>query len=260
MEFRDLSRLQSALKQLDDNQIWAPIYLEPSIQEQFNQIVDIVEESKTWPAKRNHEKGKIFERLLGIVFRRFQIGSVESDFEAGDNQIDHEFKFMDLYTTNFVQQVGSTIVCECKNEKSPVNVTYVSKLVELCETRKSKLGIFFSIVGLTGKGWIFAEGKRKKNFLKHEIAIISFTFDEIKQLSKVGSTNFYSLLKRKYQQLIDEVDEDLDDIKNYPKEDLYSYGSRLKSNIYFLKEEKIISEDCYQNALQQIENKYIKGT
>ncbi|MDL0413704.1 hypothetical protein QQP00_00190, partial [Clostridioides difficile] len=67
-----------------------------------------------------------------------------------------------------------------KNWKSrKVDVGMVSKLAEICNKNNAGLGIFISLNGLTGKGWQYAEGKRRKLYLSDKMPIISFTVDEI---------------------------------------------------------------------------------
>ncbi len=246
----EYSKLQNILKLLGDDVIWKPFHLDPQAQEEFNTLLVEVEESQSWPSKFNQRKGKLYEKLIRVVLDRFQVGITDSDFYEGDNQIDHEFRFHDQFNSLFTQQVGATFICECKNEQTPVDVTYVSKLIELCDARKSKFGIFFSIKGLTGRGWIFAEGKRKKNFLRHGIAIISFTFDEVKQLV---TKNLYTLMKDKYSMLVREVDEELDDIRQYPQEDLHSFHSRLKSTVKQMFQMGLIDREIHDSITQKID-------
>ncbi|MDA5107865.1 hypothetical protein O3V59_05810 [Brevibacillus thermoruber] len=250
---QELSKLQDVFKRLSDDKIWIPFADDSAAMHKFLSLIDEVEHSQSWPSTHNQRKGKVYEKLIRVVLDQFQVGETESDFRVGDNQIDHEFRFNDFFVTHFTQETGQTIICECKNEKSPVDVTYMSKLIELCENRKSKLGIFFSIVGLTGKGWVYAEGKRKKNLLKHGIAIISFTFEEIKQLTK---KNFYTLIKEKFEKLVREVDEELDDIRQYPQEDLYSFNSRLKSTVNELFRLNLIDDESRTKILSKIDKLY----
>lgn len=240
MNLSDLTTLRNFVRGLKDDQVWVPLANEPSVLQDFKSLVEEVEDSKKWPASRNHEKGKLFEKLIRLVLSRFSVGDTDSDFTVGDNQIDHEFKFIDDYITLFTEQIGRTIVCECKNEQSPVDVSYISKLIELCETRESRFGIFFSIVGLTGRGWIYAEGKRKKNFLRKKLGIISFSLKEIKELE---NSNLFTLIKNKYQNLIDEIDDESDDIRKYSGDELQSFSRRLKKTTEEMKKLNLISEE-----------------
>ncbi|WP_281998501.1 hypothetical protein [Priestia flexa] len=252
----DYTLAATLLAQLDDSQIWNPITINPSVEKKFDDLVKEVQDSKNWPQERNHEKGKLLEKLVGLILNQFQVATIDSDFTIQDNQIDHEIIFHDQYNANFIKQVGSVAVCECKNEKSKVDVSYMAKLIELCECRNARFGIFVSLKGLTGKGWIHAEGKRKKNFLRKGIGIIHFTFDELKTLKQ---NNFYTLMKHKFKLLVDEVDEEFDDIYDagqHTKEEKLSFDNRIKHNIKELLRLELITNDDYTNICKKVDSIY----
>jgi hypothetical protein len=256
MNISELSKIKETLKKMTDPMVWEPIQNDDKLLSEFNLLVNQIEESKEWPRERNHEKGKLLEKLMGIVLNRFTIAEVHSDFSVQDNQIDHELEFLDLYVTNFTKLVGYKVVCECKNERGKVDVSYMAKLIELCETRKANLGIFVSMHGLTGQGWIFAEGKRKKNFLRKGIAIIHFSIDEIK---KLNDENFYSLMKLKFKMLVDEVDEsldDLEDLQRYSEEEKAIFGVRLLNNLDQFKSFGLLEDEEYEKIATKIKNTY----
>lgn len=256
MNFSDLSKLKETLKKMTDAMVWVPLQDDEEILKQFNSLVSQIEESKEWPRERNHEKGKLLEKLMGIVLNRFTLADVHSDFSVQDNQIDHELEFIDSYVTNFTKVAGYKAVFECKNEKGKVDVSYMAKLIELCEARKANLGIFVSMQGLTGQGWIFAEGKRKKNFLRKGIAIIHFSIDEIKKLNE---SNFYSLMKLKFKMLVDEVDEcldDLEDLQRYSEEEKTILGVRLINNLDHFMKFGLLEEGDYEKILTKVKTTY----
>ncbi|MCY7761161.1 restriction endonuclease [Bacillus spizizenii] len=230
MDKADFTSIKTLLSQLGDDQIWKPIW-GSEVEHEFDLLIEEIIQSQNWPPSRNHEKGKKFEKLIGLLLNQFQVVEITSDFTPKDNQIDHELKFLDMFRTNLISKIGDTIICECKNEKTKVDVTYMAKLIELCESREAKTGIFFSIQDLTGKGWVHAEGKRKKNFLRKGVIIIHFNFKEIKSLK---TKNLYTLIRKKVQMLIDETEECLDDIhedKRYSLEEKTAFNIRLLNNV-----------------------------
>ncbi|PGT49814.1 hypothetical protein COD13_29025 [Priestia megaterium] len=256
MKLSELSKLKETFKTMGDPLVWSPIQEDEEVLAEFELLVSKIEESKGWPKERNHEKGKLLEKLTGIVLNRFNVAEVHSDFSVQDNQIDHELEFIDLYVTNFTKEAGYKAVFECKNEKGKVDVSYMAKLIELCETRKANLGIFISMQGITGQGWIYAEGKRKKNFLRKGIAIIHFTIDEIKELKE---KNFYTLMKLKFKMLVDEVDESLDDIEElqrYSKEEQSTLSARLINNLDQFKKFGLIENEDYEKIVAKVRDTY----
>jgi hypothetical protein len=257
IDFSDLSKLKNSVSKLTDPLVWMPLSNEPDVESEFDDLVRLVEESKNWGKERNHEKGKLLEKLMGLVLNRFTMANVKSDFSEQDNQIDHELEFLDIYVTNFTKRAGHIAICECKNEKGKIDVSYMAKLIELCESRSATLGFFVSLNGLTGQGWIYADGKRKKNFLRKGIAILHFTFDEIKTLKQ---NNFYTMFKNKFQNLIAEVDESLDDIveiRKLEKEEKTPFGNRLINNINEFRKLDLIEECDYVKIIDKIKTIYI---
>ncbi|MGG0794521.1 hypothetical protein ABE137_11010 [Brevibacillus laterosporus] len=250
MQLQEYSRLKDLMALFSDDLIWVPFTDKDGSLNEFKQQVALVEKSIT---SRETNKGPLLEKLVGLILKRFDAGTFQSDLKVNDNQIDHEFKFIDDFYNHFTAKIGGTLVCECKNENSPVNVGYVSKLLEICENRQSKLGIFFSIKGFTGNGWIFAEGKRRKNFLRKNIAILLFTLKEIKLLE---NHNFFTLLKNKYQQLVDECEDCVDDVQKYPDEEFKQFRDRLCTTIDQLLKIKLISPSDHTDIMQKISQKY----
>ncbi|MCY8010351.1 restriction endonuclease [Bacillus haynesii] len=255
----DFTTIKDLIKKLDDDNFWEPI-CNSAVEEKFDHLIEEIVQSQNWPSSRNHEKGKLFEKLIGLILNQFQIAEITSDFTVKDNQIDHEIKIAEMFRTNFTAKIGDTIICECKNEKTKVDVTYMSKLIELCESRDAKTGIFFSIQGLTGKGWIHAEGKRKKNFLRKGLIIIHFNFEEIKSLK---TKNLYTLIKKKVQMLVDETEESLDDIyvdKRLTLEEKIAFNVRLLNNVKQFERLGLINKGEALKIERKINNLYCADT
>ncbi len=251
----DFDSLQRFLKQIDDNSIWQPFYEDHKRLETFIDTCNEIRKSEHWGKERNKEKGILLEKLMKQVFERFVfIKHIEHDKLAGDNEVDLYIHLNDNIPLEFITSVKKCIICECKNVwNSSIDVGIVSKLSELCETRGSGLGIFVSIKGISGRSWVYGEGKRRKLYIKTGIPIISFTLNEIEQLQYKGY-NFYTLIRRKMNELIDEVEFDGDKLVRL--KNTGDFVETLIHNVESFKKIGLLTEEETINVMQRIEEKY----
>ncbi|OJT85096.1 hypothetical protein BM534_18635 [Clostridioides difficile] len=129
----------------------------------------------------------------------------------------------------------------------------VSKLAEICNKNNAGLGIFISLNGLTGKGWQYAEGKRRKLYLSDKMPIISFTVDEITKL-KYKRYNLLTMIKCKMQALIDEMEFAGGELRLLESE--LGFIDCLNENIESLKMLGLITEVEYNNIKVRINHRY----
>ncbi|NEU63564.1 hypothetical protein [Paenibacillus sp. ALJ109b] len=209
MNITDFSDFKLIAESLGDHIFWKP--LELSEIEEVSKYIDKLNESKSWNRGRNQEKGALLEDFAVYVFARFQGVEVEKNRRPTDNETDVEVTLSEIFAPEFMRQyLSPKIICEYKNKAtSSVDIGMVAKLAELLPSRGSKIGIFFSINGISRNGWRYGEGKRKKILLKTGIPIISFRIDELRQL--LDGRNFYTMIKEKIKNLYDEIDDDSPD-------------------------------------------------
>ena len=251
----NLENFSNYLSMCSDDLIWKPFFDDECVLFEFNSLLKKIDESKKWDKKRNHEKGKILEDLVKLIMSRFTIlKDISINKSTTDNELDIFLNFNDNVPMPFLCDIKSKIICECKNWKSrKVDVGMVSKLVEVCNKNNAGLGIFISLNGLTGSGWQYAEGKRRKLYLSEKIPIISFTIDELKNLKYEGY-NIFTMIKSKRQALIDEMEFDGGHLKSVESEsDFLSY---LNDNIDSFKNLELITSIEYKNIKTRIESKY----
>lgn len=214
----ELDDIQDVMENAGDDVIWRPFFNDYSVLEKFNELMSKIEESQKWNKTRNKEKGTLLEELMQLVSSRFIMAYTYSQEITTDNEIDLNIKFNEVVSTHFIKKNLSHFICECKNvATSSINVGTVAKLVELCQCNGAGLGIFISHKGVSGIGWKHGEGKRRKLFLSKGLPIISFKLAELQALSS-KDTNFYTMIKEKYQMLIDEVDYDGPSLKGIKKD------------------------------------------
>ncbi|PEK39097.1 hypothetical protein COF81_16575 [Bacillus pseudomycoides] len=234
----------------DDN-IWRPI--SSNEKEDFLQLIQNVREAFHNGTKQ--QKGQTLEILMTYIYQRFKHIHVYDNVQRGDNQIDHIIEFIDGMTPTFIHHnIGLTLVGESKNHNKSISVREVADLNELLRSKYSKLGIFSSYKSFSkGKSlWHFAEGKRRKLALSDKRVIIGFNINELESLTE---NNFYTMLKQKYQNIVDEIEDD------YSDENIkLPYHDRLFLSLKNLHERKIIDETSYQNGIKEICSKYGETT
>lgn len=238
-----------------DKKIWKPILKKDY--GRFDLLISNVHEAFKFGSKK--EKGDSLENLMTFVYKQFKHIKVYYNIRSSDNQIDHIIEFIDGVTPTFINDhVGLRIVGESKNHKTSIGSREVANLDELLRDKNSRFGIFSSYKPFS-KGttmWANAEGKRRKLALWHNYkrVIIGFTIDEIATLKE---NNFYTLLKQKYRQLVDDLEDDNSDLlsKSQLNEE-YSY--RLYYSLLELNKKGIIDYTSLSEGITKIEMTYGK--
>lgn len=250
MNIQDFSQLKAIIDQLDDNFFWKPLnHDEVTLIDNF---LTKIEESKKWLPERNREKGALLEDLAEFLFIRLQGVTVIKNKRPADNETDVEITLNEALCNQFMRDyLAPKIICECKNKaKSSVDVGMVAKLAEILPTRGSRIGMFISINGISGYGWRYGEGKRKKILLKTNMPIISFRVAELSALK--DGKNFYTMMKEKIKRLFDEVDDESPDA---PDTSHVEYRKRMREIIAHLEKCKIINykeAECLQGRLSEL--------
>lgn len=248
---RDSVTLTSYKNKTDDNTFWKPI-LTQAERQQFKKLMDSVE--ITLKTGTNNEKGKALENLMTFIYSRFVGVDVIPNIRLLDNQIDHEIIFPDFGAPNFVVNcIGPKLIGESKNHKGSISSREVDNLDGLLKIRHSKLGIFSSYYSFSrGKRsiWENAEGKRRKLalFSNFNRVIIGFHFGDFKKI--LEGSNFYSMIKEKYNMLIDEVDDD------YVEDNKNPYHIRVLGTLEYLSKVGIIPDQHLDTYKQRLIEKY----
>ncbi|KEO83876.1 hypothetical protein [Tumebacillus flagellatus] len=256
MTFDDFTHIQKLLEECNDNIIWNPIADQESVNV-FDYFISEIEASQEWKKELNWKKGRLLEEFAEFLFRRFVfLDDIKANRLAGGNETDIEVIFGDKPKPSFVNDfIGTNIICECKNKKSAsIDVGTVTKLDELLDSRRSRFGVFISILGIGGSGWKFGEGKRKKLFIRSDRKkpIISFTVNELSKL-RDGKSNFYTMLKQKVHLLLDEVDDEAPDLPSYSNPD---YLRNILMIVDHFARNQLASEEEITNIRNRISLRY----
>lgn len=237
-----------------DHLVWQPIAAE-SDRELFLSLIEEVKIAFEGDDKK--EKGDSLENLMTFVYQRFdEVATVYPNLFNGDNQIDHIIEFNDGLVPPFIYNyIGLRMIGESKNHKKSIGVREVADLNELLRSKHAKVGIFSSIKtfskGRNGNLWQFAEGKRRKLSLSRNVIIIGFTLEELESLVH---NNFYTMLKQKYFNLIDEIEDDYTDhIEDNHK---LPYQNKIYSVLKQLEKNEILSEEEVIEATKRVIDRY----
>ncbi|MFF2449388.1 hypothetical protein ACFVSW_20300 [Neobacillus sp. NPDC058068] len=234
-----------------DNKIWRPIPKRDF--SKFDKMILAVNTAFESGSKK--EKGDTLEKLMTYIYNRFKHIRVYENVRSTDNQIDHIVEFIDGVTPAFINHyVGLRMIGESKNHNKSIGSREVADLYELLRDKGSRLGIFSSYKSFS-KGnsmWMNSEGKRRKLALWHhyEKIIIGFTIIELASLKE---NNFYTLIKQKYYQIVDELKDDYTDT-----DEKSPYHHQLFHSLVELHKNGIIDSNTLEDGKSKIESVYGK--
>ncbi|MFP3356888.1 restriction endonuclease [Planococcus sp. SIMBA_143] len=158
------------------------------------------------PNSDTTEKGKQLEMLTKSMFDLIGFFDSYANIHTSTNEIDFFCKLSpsgrNAKSKGFIGFEDEFLV-ECKNYASKVGVTYVGKFASLLQAHNKKFGIMVSSKGITGNGWNDSIGLTKKLYLKSDILIISFDFDDFQSLNE---ESFFSIVERKKDEIINDSD------------------------------------------------------
>jgi hypothetical protein len=232
-----------------DNLVWKPIANYQK--DYFLSLVSAVRDSID--SSDRNQKGTALENLMTFIYERFNdFAYIHPNVNVGDNQFDHIIEFLDGMVPTFIHNfVGMRIIGESKNHKKSISVREVADLDELLRYKRARLGIFSSVRsfsrGKKGSPWQYAEGKRRKLSLARNRVILGFTLDELETLTE---NNYYTMIKEKFFNFIDEIDDD------FTEDDDIPYHERLYNSLLQLRKNLILDEEPFQIGVKKIIEKY----
>lgn len=183
---------------------------------------------------READKGKLLEQVMYSIFTQgySTIWDCRKNCRTSTNEIDLQLNWTENARLAHIDAsfpcFGESFLCECKNYKGAVNVTYVGKFYSLLKVTNSQVGILISWEGISGRGsWSDSKGLIKKIALRENVYIIVIDKDDLKKIyEKEG--NILSIIYDKYIALKNEIDystyikphENEEKFKNESKESL----------------------------------------
>lgn len=146
------------------------------------------------------EKGRVLEEfaielLSGISLLEF----AERRVRTKTSEIDAVFHVTAAPGT-LCQEWGGLLLVECRNRKEKFDAGAVSKFAQMLRHRDAKVGIVFSLAGLTGKVGRDARGQIADEYLASQRLILVLDESDIEAVVR-GKTNLYRLLRERDRSL-----------------------------------------------------------
>lgn len=155
-----------------------------------------------------HTKGALLEKLSRILFDNSMF-EVRSNCTTSTNEIDILVAWSEHARSIAINQgfpcFGDYFLCECKNYKTKVGVTYIGKFASLLDSVKSSLGIMISWEGITGRNWSDGVGLVRKLVLSNRCKIIIIDKDDLARIHR-KEVNIFKLINDKFIALQSDVD------------------------------------------------------
>jgi len=158
------------------------------------------------------DKGKLLEELTYLLLYQSYQGFFEcrKNLHTSSNEIDLQL----CWTENARMAglngafpfLGESFLCECKNYKKKVDVTYVGKFFSLLRLARCKTGIMIAWDGITKRSkWSDASGLIHKIALRDDTYIITIEKNDLQAIYE-KKTNIFSILHNKFHALQNEID------------------------------------------------------
>lgn len=211
---------------------------------EFKKLLDILKESNGAECIKTTEKGIALEELVKFIIKKTYFYKVYGNVTTGTNEIDQVVILSDegkqaleqfRISRDIIPIYSDLFLCECKNYKSSLGVTWVGKFYGLLNSCNCDFGIIFSTKGLTGKeeNWNYSYGLiRVFNMIEKYkndriFNIIEFNLDDYEKIAT--GISFFKLVESKIHamKLATQHDQLLDDNKHESVESIKKIISQL---------------------------------
>lgn len=158
------------------------------------------------------DKGQLLEQLMYSIFIHgySTIWECRKNCRTSTNEIDIQLNWTENARLAHINAsfpcFGESFLCECKNYKGVVSVTYVGKFYSLLKVTNSQMGVLVSWEGISGRGsWSDSKGLIKKIALKENVYIIVIDKNDLRKIYEEKG-NILSIIYDKYIALKNEID------------------------------------------------------
>jgi hypothetical protein len=124
----------------------------------YELLLNDLEREQASKTSSTKDKGAALENLVNYLLQcSGDLFEVYNDVRTNTNEIDQIIKLKVkgrmLRSLGVLDERYDEFICECKNYKNRVGVTYVGKFCSLMNSCNIKFGVLFSYRGVTGSGW-----------------------------------------------------------------------------------------------------------
>ena len=140
----------------------------------YELLLNDLEREQASKTSSTKDKGAALENLVNYLLQcSGDLFEVYNDVRTNTNEIDQIIKLKVkgrmLRSLGVLDERYDEFICECKNYKNRVGVTYVGKFCSLMNSCNIKFGVLFSYRGVTGSGWKDSSGLIKKIYMKSNV-------------------------------------------------------------------------------------------
>jgi hypothetical protein len=108
---------------------------------------------RQFTAMQSALKGKLFERLIGLVLESSYVFGIYGNVETQTNEIDWLVHLEPLrILLPAVSEWGTHFICECKMSKKALDGNWVTRLYALTQTHGSKVAVLFTAKEIGNSG------------------------------------------------------------------------------------------------------------
>ena len=161
---------------------------------------------------KQSDKGKLLEDLSTLVLYQGYAGIFECrrNLRTSSNEIDLQLCWTENARLAGIDRafpfLEDSFLCECKNYKKSVDVTYIGKFFSLLHVARCKIGIMIAWNGIAGRSkWSDASGLIRKIALRDNTYIIPIEKKDFKAIYE-QKANIFSIIHDKYLALQNEID------------------------------------------------------
>lgn len=175
----------------------------------YELLLNDLEREQASKTSSTKDKGATLENLVNYLLQcSGDLFEVYNDVRTNTNEIDQIIKLKVkgrmLRSLGVLDERYDEFICECKNYKNRVGVTYVGKFCSLMNSCNIKFGVLFSYRGVTGSGWKDSSGLIKKIYMKSNVnenptTIIDFNIEDFKSIR--DGNNFLDIIETKIMKL-----------------------------------------------------------
>lgn len=146
-----------------------------------------------------HTKGKGLEEIAEYILSCMP--GCRTALRKRSNSTDYDVVCsIEGFEVDFRSELGRYFVCECKDWKIKANFSTIAKFCRVLDSTKSRFGILFSKMGITGKGRTkYAEREQLKVFQDRGMVIVVVDQEDLNFVAQGG--NFTTLLRSKYEKV-----------------------------------------------------------
>lgn len=175
----------------------------------YELLLNDLEREQASKTSSTKDKGAALENLVNYLLQcSGDLFEVYNDVRTNTNEIDQIIKLKVkgrmLRSLGVLDERYDEFICECKNYKNRVGVTYVGKFCSLMNSCNIKFGVLFSYRGVTGSGWKDSSGLIKNIYMKSNVnenptTIIDFNIEDFKSIR--DGNNFLDIIETKIMKL-----------------------------------------------------------